>query len=84
MRRLRLRNFDGIIVDEGNVTEGVMRFDGYIPVLAVILVAEEDEAELLHRSLEQWLVTMMDIVEQGFEISVPWSAGAWEMSWYRD
>ena len=83
VRRLRLRVFDGAILDGEGVAENVIRFDGYIPVLVMTLVSEEDEAELLHRSLEQWLTTMMDLNGQGIEIKVPWFAGAWEMRWYR-
>ena len=83
VRRLRLRVFDGAILDGEGVAENVIRFDGYIPVLVMTLVSEEDEGELLYRSLEQWLITMMDLVGQGIDISVPWAAGAWEMRWYR-
>lgn len=83
VRRLRLRTFDDVIFNREGVAEQVIRFDGYIPVLVMTLVSEEDEGELLHRSLEQWLTTMMDLVGQGIDISVPWAAGAWEMRWYR-
>ena len=82
-RRLLLRTFQGEIFDDGHVAEQVVRFDGYIPLLTMTLVSEEYEADLLYRSLEQWLGTMMDLTGQGIEIRVPWAAGAWEMRWLR-
>lgn len=38
--------------------------------------------EYVLNSLEQWLMTMLDMKVQGSDITIPWMAGIWSMNWF--
>lgn len=38
--------------------------------------------EYVLNSLEQWLMTMLDMKVQGSNITIPWMAGIWSMNWF--
>lgn len=38
--------------------------------------------EYVLNSLEQWLMTMLDMRVQGSNITIPWMAGIWSINWF--
>lgn len=43
---------------------------------------DENHMEYVLHSLEQWLMTMLDMRVQGINITIPWMAGAWSINWH--
>lgn len=81
LRRIRANNFShGPLNFAGG---RVLRFDAIIPTSALALVDTDSELEYVHRMLEQWLMTLLDMVVQDVELSVPYQAGYWSMEWER-
>lgn len=81
LRRIRSNNFSH---GHLNFAGGrVLRFDAMIRTSALALVDTDSELEYVHRMLEQWLMTLLDMVVQDAELSVPYQAGYWSMEWER-
>ncbi|OJJ87863.1 uncharacterized protein ASPGLDRAFT_55155 [Aspergillus glaucus CBS 516.65] len=59
----------------------VLRCDAKFKADTIAMAGEGNDMEYVLTSLEQWLYTLLDMQVQGADISVPWMAGPWSMSW---
>lgn len=61
----------------------VLLFEAEIPATGLAMVDAASETEFVHRSLENWLLVLLDMNVQGSEIEIPFNAGYWHMAWCR-
>lgn len=76
VHRIRSRNFS-----HGSLSGRVLRFDGSIPAASLAIVPPEYETEYVHRLLENWLLTMLDLIVQDNRVAIPYHAGYWYVEW---
>lgn len=76
VHRIRSRDFS-----HGPLNGRVLRFDGSIPAASLAIVSPEYETEYTHRLLENWLLTMLDLIVQDNRVAIPYHAGYWYVEW---
>lgn len=62
------------------VNGNVLLFEGDLPSTGLAMVDAACEIEYVHRSLENWLLILLDMEVQGRQIEIPFSAGHWNMA----
>lgn len=59
-----------------------LRFDASHPTPVIDLIPTAEVRPFVYRSLDMWLMTMMDIQAMGALLQMPFWAGPWGITWY--
>lgn len=59
-----------------------LRFDASHPTPVIDLIPRTEVRQFVYRSLDMWLMTMIDIQAMGATLQMPFWAGPWGITWY--